>query len=101
MNGVIIATWPIALLIVLAIVGIPLWMTLRHRHAAPDHREAGRTTAPRGQPRARLGRRPATTSRRSRSQPSTGSRSSGRAGPRTTTTWPCPPSGTGSDRGRA
>ena len=40
MNGVIIATWPIALLIVLAIVGIPLWMTLRHRHAAPDHREA-------------------------------------------------------------
>ena len=24
----------------LAIVGIPLWMTLRHRHAAPDYREA-------------------------------------------------------------
>ena len=40
MNGVIVATWPIALLIVLAIVGIPLWMTLRHRHAAPDYREA-------------------------------------------------------------
>jgi hypothetical protein len=40
MTGVIIAIWPIALLIVLAIVGIPLWMTLRHRHAAPDHREA-------------------------------------------------------------
>ncbi len=40
MTGVIIATWPIALLIVLAIVGIPLWMTLRHRHAAPDYREA-------------------------------------------------------------
>jgi|SRR5882757_7035313 hypothetical protein len=40
MTGVIIATWPIALLIVLAIVGIPLWMTIRHRHAAPDYREA-------------------------------------------------------------
>jgi hypothetical protein len=40
MTGVIIATWPIALLIVLATVGIPLWMTRRHRHAAPDYREA-------------------------------------------------------------
>ena len=40
MTGVIIAIWPIALLIVLAIVGIPLWMTFRHRHAAPDYREA-------------------------------------------------------------
>ena len=40
MNGVILANWPIALLIVLAIVGIPLWMTLRHRHAPPDFREA-------------------------------------------------------------
>ena len=40
MNGVIVANWPIALLIVLAIVGIPLWMTLRHRHASPDYREA-------------------------------------------------------------
>jgi hypothetical protein len=40
MTGANIATWPIALLIVLAIVGIPLWMTLRHRHAAPDYREA-------------------------------------------------------------
>jgi hypothetical protein len=40
MTGAIIALWPIALLIVLAIVGIPLWMTLRHRHAAPDYREA-------------------------------------------------------------
>jgi hypothetical protein len=40
MTGDIIATWPIALLIVLAIVGIPLWLTLRHRHAAPDYRQA-------------------------------------------------------------
>ena len=40
MTGIIAANWPIALLIVLAIVGVPLWMTLRHRHAAPDYREA-------------------------------------------------------------
>jgi hypothetical protein len=40
MNGAMIAIWPIALLIVLAIVGVPLWMTLRHRHARPDYREA-------------------------------------------------------------
>jgi hypothetical protein len=51
MTGAIIAIWPIALLIVLAIVGVPLWMTLRHRHASPDNREAsahyrGRQPAP-------------------------------------------------------
>ncbi len=40
MNGAIIAIWPIALLIVLAIVGVPLWMTFRHRYARPDYREA-------------------------------------------------------------
>jgi hypothetical protein len=40
MTGAIVAIWPIALLIVLAVVGVPLWMTLRHRHASPDHREA-------------------------------------------------------------
>jgi hypothetical protein len=40
MNGVIIAIWPIALLIAAAIVGVPLWMTFRHRHARPDYREA-------------------------------------------------------------
>jgi hypothetical protein len=40
MNGAIIAIWPIALLIVAAIVGVPLWMTLRHRHTDPDYREA-------------------------------------------------------------
>jgi hypothetical protein len=55
MTGVIIAIWPIALLIVLAIVGIPLWMTFRHRHAAPDHREArshyrAKQATPAGQP---------------------------------------------------
>jgi len=40
MTGVIIAIWPIALLIAAAIVGIPLWMTFRHRPAAADYREA-------------------------------------------------------------
>ncbi len=40
MTGAIIAIWPIALLIVAAIVGVPLWMTLRHQHARPDYREA-------------------------------------------------------------
>lgn len=40
MTGAIIATWPIALLIAAAVVGVPLWMTVRHRHAAPDYREA-------------------------------------------------------------
>ena len=55
MTGVIIAIWPIAMLIVLAIVGIPLWMTFRHRHAAPDYREArshyrARQAAPGGEP---------------------------------------------------
>lgn len=39
MNGAIIAIWPMALLIAAAIVGIPLWMTLRHRHATPDFRD--------------------------------------------------------------
>lgn len=40
MTGVIAANWPIALLIAAAVVGVPLWMTLRHRHASPDYREA-------------------------------------------------------------
>ena len=40
MTGVIVANWPIALLIAAAIAGIPLWMTFRPRHAAPDYREA-------------------------------------------------------------
>ena len=40
MNGAIIAIWPIALLIAAAVVGVPLWMTVRHRHAAPDYRQA-------------------------------------------------------------
>jgi hypothetical protein len=40
MNGAIIAIWPIALLIAAAVVGVPLWMTVRHRHATPDYHQA-------------------------------------------------------------
>ena len=40
MNGAIVAIWPIALLIAAAVVGVPLWMTLWHRQASPDYREA-------------------------------------------------------------
>jgi hypothetical protein len=40
MNGAFVAIWPIALLIAAAVVGVPLWMTVRHRHAAPDYHEA-------------------------------------------------------------
>ena len=95
MNGVIVANWPIALLIVLAIVGIPLWMTLRHRHASPDYREA------RAHDRARRAAPGETaTSDYVPTEPVAaidGLTIVRRAGPRTTTTWPYPPSGTGSD----
>ena len=37
MNGAIVAIWPIALLIAAAVVGVPLWMTHRHRQASRDH----------------------------------------------------------------
>ncbi len=40
MNGAIIAIWLIALLLAAAVVGVPLWMTVRHRHATPDYHEA-------------------------------------------------------------
>jgi hypothetical protein len=39
-NGVVTANWPIALLIVLVIVGVPLWMTFKRKHARPDYRDA-------------------------------------------------------------
>ncbi len=40
MSSGVLANWPIALLIVLVIVGVPLWLTFRRRHHAPDYREA-------------------------------------------------------------
>jgi hypothetical protein len=39
-NGVVTAIWPIALLIVVVIVGGPLWLIWRRRSARPDYREA-------------------------------------------------------------
>lgn len=32
--------WVIGALIILLIVGVPLWITFRRRHARPDYREA-------------------------------------------------------------
>ena len=40
MNGAIITIWPIALLIAAAVVGVPLWMTVRRRPATPDYHQA-------------------------------------------------------------
>lgn len=40
MSGAVIANWPIALLIVVAIVGVPLWLTFRRKHVRPDYRDA-------------------------------------------------------------
>ena len=40
MSSGVLANWPIALVIVLIIVGVPLWLTFRRRHQAPDYREA-------------------------------------------------------------
>jgi hypothetical protein len=37
MNGAVIA---IAVVIILVIVGVPLWMTFRRRQARPDYRDA-------------------------------------------------------------
>jgi hypothetical protein len=40
MPGAVIANWPIALLIIAAIAGVPMWLTFRHRHISPDYRDA-------------------------------------------------------------
>lgn len=40
MPGAVIANWPIALLIILVIVGASLWLTLRRKHVTPDYRDA-------------------------------------------------------------
>ena len=40
MTGAVIANWPIALLIIVAIVGVPLWLTFRRKHVRPDYRDA-------------------------------------------------------------
>ena len=40
MSGAVIANWPIALVIIVAIVGVPLWLTFRRKHVRPDYRDA-------------------------------------------------------------
>ena len=40
MSSGVLANWPIGLVIVLVIVGVPLWLTFRRRHKAPDYQEA-------------------------------------------------------------
>lgn len=40
MTGAVIANFPIIALIVLGIVGVPLWMTLKRPHQHPDYAEA-------------------------------------------------------------
>jgi hypothetical protein len=39
-TGTVIATFPIIALIVLGIVGVPLWMTFKHPQKQPDYAEA-------------------------------------------------------------
>jgi hypothetical protein len=36
-NALILANFPVAILVVLAIVGIPLWMTFKRPESAPDY----------------------------------------------------------------
>ena len=40
MSSGVLANWPIAMVIVLVIVGVPLWLAFRRRHHAPDYGEA-------------------------------------------------------------
>jgi len=39
-NALVLANFPLALLVLAAIVGIPLWMTFKRPVAAPDYAEA-------------------------------------------------------------
>ena len=41
MNALVLANFPLAILIMTAIVGIPLWMTFKRPEVAPDYTEAG------------------------------------------------------------
>ena len=40
MNTLVLANFPLAVLVILAIVGIPLWMTFKRPETAPDYSEA-------------------------------------------------------------
>jgi len=39
-NALVLANFPLAILVMLAIVGIPLWMTFKRPETAPDYSEA-------------------------------------------------------------
>jgi hypothetical protein len=39
-NALVLANFPLAILVILAIVGIPLWMTFKRPETAPDYAEA-------------------------------------------------------------
>ncbi len=40
MTGPVIAMWVVCAIIILAIVGVPLWLTFRRKHAKPSYRDA-------------------------------------------------------------
>ena len=40
MSSAVLANWPIALVIIALIVGVPLWLTFRRKHVKPDYRDA-------------------------------------------------------------
>ena len=40
MNALVLANFPVAAVVFLAMVGIPLWMTFKYRESAPDYAEA-------------------------------------------------------------
>ena len=42
MSGAVIANWPIALLIIAAIVGVPLWLTVPRQPGTEEHWERHR-----------------------------------------------------------
>jgi hypothetical protein len=39
-NALVLANFPLAILVILAIVGIPLWMTFKRPETAPDYSQA-------------------------------------------------------------
>jgi hypothetical protein len=40
MPGAVIANWPLSLIVILAIVGVPTWLTFRRKHTKPSYRDA-------------------------------------------------------------
>ena len=40
MSGAVLSNWPLSLIVILVIVGVPLWLTFRRKHAKPSYRHA-------------------------------------------------------------